>query len=346
MMRKTGASRRGMSGVVLQTGRVLTRCALVLTTLAVILTTLSVILTTLAGCGRPPAETSRPAAPVGLRATVVIEPPRMEIGETARVELVVVTPPGQQVAPVAPPDELQGVWVLATETPSVDRSASRWVHRMGYQIRAKATGRFAWPVQEVEVRAPDGTTVTAVTTERPFEIAEISAEYPGQLSFFSFRTLDPVDTDRGPWLPALGGALATLFGVALVALVRHSRRGDHASPAGSGAVAPSARRSSLAALAAARELTETDLLRAADMASSALRLYGAGRYALPMLTCTTEELAQKSPPVSLGDRWCEWLRVLRELDGVRFLPADHPRAAAVEEVIDRARTLVSEGAPR
>ena len=46
----------------------------------------------LSGCSEPTA-TERPAAPVSLRATVVLEPPRLEIGETASVEVVVATPP-------------------------------------------------------------------------------------------------------------------------------------------------------------------------------------------------------------------------------------------------------------
>jgi hypothetical protein len=261
-----------------------------------------------------------------------------------------VTPPGQQVAPVAPPEDLEGIWVLATESPTVERAASRWVHRMHYQVRAKATGRFSWPAQQVVVRAADGTKLTVETAERPFEIAEISPEYPGQRSFFSFRTLEPVGSERRPWLPALAGALAALASVALVALVRRARQAEHVheergADSRARAIDPSARGSSLAALASARELSATDPLRSADMASGALRRYGARRYALPMLSCTTEELAEASPPLSLGDRWSDWLQVLRDLDGVRFLPRDSGRAATVEETIDRALALISEGAP-
>ena len=282
-----------------------------------------------AACGGGSDAAGRPTAPAGLSGGIVIEPPLLEIGETARVEIAVVTPPEHRVAPLAPPEGLEGVWVLASETPRVERSAGRWVHRLGYQVRARATGHFAWPAQQVSVTAPDGSDATLDLEERPFEVAEVTPEYPEQEGFFSYRAPGPEERAGGSWLPALAGSLATLALLGLVALVRRVRGRNAALAAAGGLLAPPAGRAAQAALAGAAELAREDAVRAGDMASAALRLYAARRFGLPALVSTTEELVRLVPASGLAARrWPELLPLLRTLDGVRFRRRERPEETA------------------
>jgi hypothetical protein len=297
-------------------------------------------------CGGEPEAPARPVAPTSLRGGIVIEPPRLTIGETARVEIAVITPPEHRVPPLAPPERLEGLWVLASEPPLVERSPGRWVHRLGYQVRARATGRFAWPAQTVRVTAPDGSASSLELDERPFEVVEVGPDFPDQESFFSYRTPAPEAAQRGFWLPALAGAFFALAGVALLLFVRRVRR--QRAPAlelRSSGRPPAAWRTAQAALASAAALVADDRIRAADIASAALRLYAARRFGHPALARTTEEL-ERVEPVSgrlAARRWPELLALLRDLDAVRFAAAsgEAREAERVARAIAEARAWLT-----
>jgi len=302
----------------------------------------------LSGCSEP-TSTDRPAAPVSLRATVVLEPPRLEIGETASVEVVVATPPDHAVAPVANPEPIDGVWILSAEAPQVERSAVRWLHRFRFSVRARRTGEFVWPAQRIEIETPSGEVQLLETEERGFEITEISREYPAERSFFGYRDLPERESRGGFFAPAAAGALSTLFCVALFALVRRVRRSRQGEQDDATRASPEAGsapwRGTQATLAAADEVAETDPSHAADMASAALRLYLEGRYGASLLTRTTEEAAQDEPPFALTSRWSEIVSVLGALDAIRFVPAEETseRSARLHEAVGRARALVGDG---
>ncbi len=287
----------------------------------------------------------RPTATVGTSAAWVIEPPTLAIGETATIELGVITPPDRHVAPQAPPDPVAGVWVLRTETPVLEQQRERWVHRFRFQVRARNTGRFVWPEREIDVEGPDETT-QVVAAARPFEVSELMPEMPTQRTFFSLRAPAPRREGASPWVPALAGAAATLALIGLVALVRRVRA--RTAPAATTRLEPPAWRQAQAALAAAYELAESDPVRAADMASAALRLHVSRRFATPALTDTTEELTSRPAPPSAEDRWERVTAVLRALDAVRFLPEAHsrPGADAVRSAVDEAAQLVARDVPR
>jgi hypothetical protein len=297
----------------------------------------------LAACG---GDAGRPQAPVGLHGGIVIEPAHLEIGETATVELALITPPGHRVAPVAPPDAVAGLWVLGAEPPTVEREAARWVHRLRFPVRTRATGRFVWPAQRIEVEAPDGSRSALELPARPFEITEVTAEFPEQRTFFSFRAPPAGEAGPGAWPAALGGALAALAGVALVALVRRARSRNEGLA--QEAAEPPAFRQAQAALAMAGELVDDDVTRAADLASAALRLHLARRFGVRALSATTEELAALAPPGAAETHWPEWIDWLRRLDAARFPPGRDPEAvrSVVREAIARGRALVAEGLPR
>jgi hypothetical protein len=275
-----------------------------------------------------------------------MEPPRIGIGETAFVEVAVVTPPDHRVAPVPTPENLEGFWILGAEAPSVERHANRWVHRTRFQIRAHQTGSFTWPAERLEVEAPDGTRSTVEIAERPLVVEEVSEEFPGRQTFFPLRTPQPPRRSQGALLPAAVGALFALAGVGLVMLVRRVRGGRADAASESAPEDPTPWQRARTALADASATAPSDPHRAADMASGALRLYVSRRSRIPATTKTTQELEETEPPHALADRWPDLLGLLRALDEVRFLPGDRlgdARARAqVAAAIREAQALMTD----
>jgi hypothetical protein len=299
----------------------------------------------LAGLDAGPArgEPASPPIPAQPSATVVIEPPRIEIGDPFLVEIAVVTPPDHVVAPAPVPRATPGLWILDAERPSVDRQAGRWVHRQRFRARARATGAFTWPACEVAIEGPGGAKSVLQAPERPFVVSSLLDEHPEQRSFFSYR--EPrlgTANERGPWLPALVGALLALGGVGLFSWVRHARLA--AAAARAGAAEPAGGDPATGALEALRRAGESaDPVRAADLACAAVRDWAAERSRMPGLrAATAEELAARPPPFLIATHYETLVAVVRELDALRF-PPRQPEAARVRQAIARARELVARG---
>ena len=64
-----------------------------------------------AGCAEAP-DPARRAAPTASRATFVLEPPRLGLGEVAVLELAVITPPDHRPRAYSPPESVPGFWIL------------------------------------------------------------------------------------------------------------------------------------------------------------------------------------------------------------------------------------------
>jgi len=308
------------------------------------------LLVLLACSDTEPAQPS-PGGPASVtpRASVIFEPPRLALGDTARVEIAVITPPGWSVRPYAVPDAVDGLWILETSRPVVEQQPLRWIQRMQLRVRARRTGVFAWPTLEVAAVSPDGVETRLATEARPFTVVPVSGEMSPRASPFGYRRPELPGRARSAWLPASLGALGALAALGLVWIVRRARA--HASRGELPAPEPGAPwRAAQATLAAAQEYAESDPVRAADMASAAVRLYVARRYRASTLTDTSEELALREPPFGLASRWERLLALLRALDAVRFLPADArvdgPAQEPVAMTIARSRELVIEMAPQ
>ena len=318
----------------------------------------------LAGCGAPasepqarvetpapePAAEALPSAvPAALRAVVVLEPPRVEIGDPFTVEIAVVTPPDHKVAPAHVPKGVEGLWILDAERPSVDREPGRWVHHQRFRARARATGALTWPALELGVEAPDGTRQIVTSPERPFRVSSLLDEHPERRSFFSYRgprLSEP--RGGGPWLPALLGALFALGGVGLLALVRRARRATEAvGPAGVEALDTSAAEEvALAALARA-EAALDDPVRALDLASEALRDWAATRAHAPGLrAASTEELAGSKAPFLITTRYQPFVALLRDLDALRFPRLEPDAIAPARDAIARTAGFVARSRAR
>jgi hypothetical protein len=300
------------------------------------------------GAAEPLATEAAPstpvAAPASLRATVVLEPPRIEIGDLFTVEVAVVTPPGHRVAPAPVPKAIPGLAIVEASLPSVDQEPGRWVHHQRFRARASSTGPLRWPALELGVEAPDGTRLRVIAAERPFEVVSLLAEHPERRSPFSFRTPRPGDRARGPWLPALLGSLATLAALALISGVRRVRLGTALATA-SGQAAPRDEAAATAVLAALQraEAEAGDPVHAADLASEALRSWAAERFRAPRLrSATTEELAREGPPFLLSTRYAALLASLEAFDALRFPPLRESKGFELRAALQHAREFVAD----
>lgn len=305
-----------------------------------------------AACGSEPAAVREPVplAPASPQATVILEPPRIEIGATAILVIAVSVPSGSRVTAVQVPEDPPGVWVLAAEAPRIEKLEGRDVHTTRFRVRARETGSFVWPAHELTVIDPQGEERRLPIPARPFRVVSISKELPDQRTFFSYRvpgSLEPAG-DSGALVSGLIGALLAWGSVGLLLFVRRVRRADGAVAA-SAEPAPAPWHAAQSTLAAAAEIAETDPVRAANMASAALRVYTDRRFGSRTTTATTPQLQSTKAPFVLTTRWAPLLDLLQRLDELRFPPPDfdlETRRARLREVVDDARAFIDELQPR
>jgi hypothetical protein len=273
-----------------------------------------------------PAAAGADPAPPELRGALVLEPPRLVLGQTARAELVVSTPPGWRVRPPRLP-ELPGLWVLAIESLPVEREPERWRHRTQVRLRARELGAFAWPALRLELEDPGAGVHELALEARPFEVVSVRPEFPERDAPFG------LDAPAGPpagatgWLaPAAAGAAAALAAVAAVAILR--RRAERRSPAAAAPSAPPVWEEALASLAEAGRTAALDPRAAADRGAVALRRYAAGRFGADAQVRTAEELLVQLPPWGARSLWTDFAALVLRLDDARF----RPRAPDPEEL--------------
>lgn len=311
-----------------------------------------------------PAAADRPEAPASAapatRATVSLEPPRLRIGDVATLELVVSTPPGHRLLPPAPPQpsELSGLWLLDVESLPPEEGDVRWVHRVRLRVRARDVGVHTWPALELEVEGPEGTRESVRAPAREIEVVSVLPEHPARSG--PFGLLEPAAPAPGvaPLGWAAAGAAAALLAVASIALLRSARRRrGAAAPPRATARADARLRAGLreeieSTLRAAGARAADDPLAAADTGSQTLRRWVALRFGRDARCATTPELGRATPPWAARAAWPALVRVLGELDAVRFRPAPAPddadaaRAAAgrVRAALDDALRFVDDTA--
>jgi hypothetical protein len=296
-------------------------------------------------CGSEPNEIVEPVppAPASPQATVILEPPRIEIGETAILEIAVSVPSGSRVTALPVPEEPPGVWVLEAEPPRIEKLPGRDVHTTRFRVRGRETGSFVWPAHELTVIDPEGREQLLSIPARPFRVASVVNELREQQTFFSYRvpsTLEPA-AEGGALLPGLIGALLAWASLGLLLFVRRVRRARVAEPPPP-EPSPVPWQAAQSTFAAAAEIAESDPIRAADMASAALRVYTDRRFASHTRTATTPQLRAEEAPWVLTTRWGPLLDVLERLDELRFRPLESDLEARRDEVrraIDDARSF-------
>jgi hypothetical protein len=311
-------------------------------------------LTLLLACALAACRQTEPSrlepAPTSARATLVLEPARIGVGQVGELELVVVTPPGHTLRPWTPPAEVEGAWVLDSQALPVEKTPSRWVYRTRVRVRPRAVGSFVWPAGSLEVEAPDGSTSSVAWDELAVEVPSLLSEHPGRTTPFGVRAPAAPATAANVWAPAALGALFSLACVGLVALARGRRRA-----AVRPARAPAPTRSppwqlARAELGRAAELAEGSPFDAAHATARALRRYVQRRFGAAAMGRTTEELAAAAPPFAAASRWPAFVSILEGLDAFRFRPEGEPEArdaaaARAGVLLDQARAFVEDSVP-
>lgn len=276
---------------------------------------------------REAAAPPRAVAPATPRAALVLEPPRIGVGQVATLERVVVTPPGHTPRPFVPPPAIDGLWLLGSEALPPVREPTRWVHRTQIRLRARATGDFVFPGGEVEVEAPDGSVSRLPLADLPIEVTSLLREHPDRRTPFGARAAPPSAREPGSVIgPALTGAGTALALVWLWTLARRRR-------SGAGPEAPARRPPPVAPWESARDEIESSRARAAEgrpfeaahLLACALRRYASRRFEPGVAALTTEEIAAREPPFAARSRWPELLELLQQLDALRFLPEQDAR---------------------
>ena len=271
---------------------------------------------------------------------MVLEPPRVAVGQVVQLEIAVVTPPGQRVEPPPVPGDVPGFWVLDQEALPVERLPGRWIHRSRVRLRARQVGRFTWPALRVQVEDAAGHASELALEERPLEVVSVLPEFPDRLAPFGLAAPAPA-AGGSVLVPAAAGALLALAGVGAVALLRRRRAGRRARAR----ALPPARAWDEAqrSLDAALECLASDPAAAADRAAFALRRYMARRFGANAVARTTEELTALAPPYGARSAWPPFLEILRELDAARFPPA--PARERLGDALRRAKRFVEESMP-
>jgi hypothetical protein len=284
------------------------------------------------------------APPTSARATLLLEPPVLAVGEVARLDLAVITAPGQLVRPPQGPESTGGIAILERSPIATRRETTRWVHTVTMRVRALEVGVFELAAGEVEVELPDGTLESLLVPPLGVEVVSVFPEHAAQGSPYGVRRLPMRNL---PGVSALGAFLAGAgLALASVAFVVLLRRRMGAEPETSAAPeAPTRRAFDVAteALAQAREQVAHDPRGALDAAAHMLRSYADARFRADLAARTVEELSLADPPFLLTTRWPAFLALLTELDGERF-PRDLD-AGAVASLLDRAHAFIAESAP-
>jgi len=302
------------------------------------------------GCGDAhPPETPAPALP---RAALVLEPPRIGVGEVATLEIAVAAPPGHAVRPLALPDPPAGLWILGVDALPVEQEATRWLHRTRVRLRARETGGVTWPGGVAEIEAPDGSLASVAIEPLAIEVSSVAPEFPERSLPFGVREPPEADGSGGGALSgAAVGATLAFLGVAAARLLarRRARRGSLATAPATDAAPEPPWKEGRATLARARALAPADPFAASDLAARALRRYAERRFAIGALASTSEELAASPAPFAATTRWPILIAALRDLDAHRFRPRDDQEArtslalgitgaiAAAERFVDETR---------
>lgn len=296
-------------------------------------------------CSGESATPSAPVTSVAKQAVVVIEPPKLRVGDVAVIEVAVVTPPGHTVHPVKPPPSVPGLWLLDAEALPIEVNGARQVQRTRIRVRAREAGSHAWPAQRVEIEDARGTREELVAEARPFEVVSVLPNFSERVEPFSYR-LPSAERDRvAPLWAAAAGSLATFALLGAIALLRRARRLSRERAAIAAQIAATKPWiEALAALDAAR--ATQDWRDAGGVGARALRRYVARRFELAAESLTSEEFAAVAQPFGAGSRWPAALECLRDFDAERFrAQSDANAEAQVRAALDAAQRFVEASIP-
>jgi len=282
------------------------------------------------------------------RGVLILEPPRLEIGDVASLELVVVTPPHCRVLPAELPPT-PGLWVLERREDPVERAGGRWIHRTRLRVRPRELGRHEWPALVVLVEDDGGRRSPVAIEGRSFEVVSILPQLPARAGPFGPQSPEPPETRTWSSLlaAALGaGALALGFGIRRALRWRGARK-DKSVPASLDTGTSTPWEWARDGLEAAQALARQDPRSAATAGARLMRGYVDRRYGTDIRGATTDELATGTPRWFLRSRWPQLLEIFRALDHERFRPdaaSPQERSRRVCAVLESAQRFVAESA--
>ena len=291
--------------------------------------------------------TAPPRTPVTPGAAVVIEPPRLRIGDVAAIDVVVVTPPGYRVHPVKPPTSAAGLWLLDATALPAETSDGRQLQRTRIRVRARETGSFEWPALRVEIEDASGARSELVTPARPIDIVSVLPSFPERVEPFPYRIPVAGEGATGSLWAAAAGSLGTLALIGLFAIARSTRQRVRTRKREAARIAQSEPWvEALAALAAAHRDADANWRDAGGLGARALRRYLARRFGVAAESLTSEEMLAIAKPFGAGSRWPSALACLHDLDAERFrAQSDAGAAAQVCAALDAAQRFVEASIP-
>ena len=287
----------------------------------------------------------RYAAPARPRASLVLEPPVVAVGQLAEVELAVVTAPDHSVRPAELPRDVPGFWVVEREALAIVREPARWIHRTRMRLRAIEVGRSELGGGSVEVVSPEGAVAVLHYDALPLEVVSTLAGHPTRTQPYGIRLLPlAAPGARGNAVAFAAGAALALAGAGVLLLARRRLAARAAVPPAPIA-GPPVWEIARGELARARERLAGDPRGALDHAAGALRDYAVRRFGGDASVRTTEELRASAPPFTMTTRFARFVEILAALDAARFRAgrAEPARAAALLEAV---ADFVEESAPR
>ena len=292
-------------------------------------------------------------APVASRATLLLAPDLLHVGEIVTAEIVVVTPPESQVRNI-PLQPVEGLALIDTQTLPSERSEHHWKHRLRLRFRADAVGAHVWPGLELEVQHPDGSLQPVALAERRFEVASMRGLFPERDQPFGLE--EPAAEDNaasfggfvaGLALGVLLAALLALGAIAIRTLLRRRRLRRHRIPESQptiGLFEWTERE-----IADALELVATHPRQSASRGARLLRIYMARRFGSDTEASTTEELERRTPALAEQRLWPDFVRILHGFDDERFRPPDEgPGAqgsARTRSALEATRQLIGASRP-
>jgi hypothetical protein len=285
-------------------------------------------------------------------AVLHIEPSRLRAGDVVEIRISLRTPPGHHLAPWQPP-EPEGTWLLDTETMEVRRDPGQWLHDVRVRLRARDLGVIHWPDSTLVVVDDEDHEIEVPLAGRDFEVVApppVLAERDGP---YGMLRAAPDPSGVG-WLAVVAGAAAGALAALLLPWAWRrwpprpvSAAGADAGPASAG---PDLFEWAFEELDSARTVLDREPIEAARRTARTLRAFVARRFEATVTSRTTPELEAEDPPFKARSRWPWFLRVLRDLDDLRFRTASGEGASAeagrrAAMAVEETRRFVEEARP-
>lgn len=306
------------------------------------------------GCGAESDRSHEPdfGASVAPRATLLLTPDVLHVGEIVTAEVVVVTPPDYRVRNV-PTQPIDGVALLGAQTLPPEQHEHHWTHRTRYRLRPEATGDHVFSSLQIDVERTDGTVEALELAERRFEVTSVRDRFPDREEPFGLEEPDPTEAtpgDRG-FVPGfvLGALLSCLVAIAVWGVRRQAGRARESREIPERLPPVSLFEWTERELGQALETLQADPRRAASVGAHLLRVYMARRFGSETEAATTEELERRRPALAERTLWPDFVRILHNFDDVRFRPSEEsPRSPGdprIRSALEDSRQLIEASRP-